>query len=597
MLAVKNEEVEIPLEKDERIMYTLVRIDENGMMFPTTDEDLMEVESLIQGESSEDDHTDQDDEKDDARPMEEDLEDVKLRLLKQLEVVDTMLLKVKTEEDQRALESSGYNGAKFTYKRRRRPNPKYFNINAFDCTGELPPSDQMVAQVKVEPLKLMEEEPICSSSTPGTITPQFDASYTPPKLFLDNLSIRALQDTYRNTFGRVTSAKDKHWLKQKITKGLNSMNESSAQAVVVAAQAQENLLKERLEGETSAEQPFGMEKQEEDVKPVVLGTSPTISLDASTTTVVSRPSDGQSHLNEVQSLEGKRHRKPNRRYVEEEADDVASFVPSMSSPEDQQQQLQVDFWKSDGEDGDPDDPDVDGDDLDESFDLNGRELDSMSPEGSFGARSRNRMGELKAERRAAQLVKMARNARAAKRDANTSIRKIKFKLPSAPGQDNDENYEPNDESADQVSCMLPSVSDELQPSDTEDQDTDRKSGSRRKHHRPWTLREVMALVDGVSRCGTGKWADIKRLAFSAIAYRTPVDLKDKWRNLLRASRVHSHSSRQVSEQGEKRRKHFSVSIPAHILARVRELAAQPGQTLKLPVIRSTRSRRMVQRKI
>ncbi|EFJ16592.1 hypothetical protein SELMODRAFT_69727, partial [Selaginella moellendorffii] len=73
--------------------------------------------------------------------------------------------------------------------------------------------------------------------------------------------------------------------------------------------------------------------------------------------------------------------------------------------------------------------------------------------------------------------------------------------------------------------------------------TDRKSGSRRKHHRPWTLREVMALVDGVSRCGTGKWADIKRLAFSAIAYRTPVDLKDKWRNLLRASRVHSHSSR------------------------------------------------------
>lgn len=49
--------------------------------------------------------------------------------------------------------------------------------------------------------------------------------------------------------------------------------------------------------------------------------------------------------------------------------------------------------------------------------------------------------------------------------------------------------------------------------------------TRRKHHRPWTLREVMTLVEGVARCGGGKWADIKKLAFSTIGYRTAVDLK------------------------------------------------------------------------
>lgn len=48
---------------------------------------------------------------------------------------------------------------------------------------------------------------------------------------------------------------------------------------------------------------------------------------------------------------------------------------------------------------------------------------------------------------------------------------------------------------------------------------------RRKHHRAWSLIEVMKLVEGVSRCGAGKWSEIKRLAFSSSSYRTSVDLK------------------------------------------------------------------------
>lgn len=50
-------------------------------------------------------------------------------------------------------------------------------------------------------------------------------------------------------------------------------------------------------------------------------------------------------------------------------------------------------------------------------------------------------------------------------------------------------------------------------------------GMRRKHHRPWSLTEVVKLVEGVARYGAGRWSEIKRLAFASYSYRTSVDLK------------------------------------------------------------------------
>ncbi|KAK8952518.1 hypothetical protein KSP39_PZI004832 [Platanthera zijinensis] len=70
--------------------------------------------------------------------------------------------------------------------------------------------------------------------------------------------------------------------------------------------------------------------------------------------------------------------------------------------------------------------------------------------------------------------------------------------------------------------------------------------SRRKHHRQWMLSEVVKLVDGVSHYGVGRWTEIKRLLFSSSAHRTAVDLKDKWRNLLRASFADSENCNLVS---------------------------------------------------
>ena len=52
-----------------------------------------------------------------------------------------------------------------------------------------------------------------------------------------------------------------------------------------------------------------------------------------------------------------------------------------------------------------------------------------------------------------------------------------------------------------------------------------KGGMRRKHHRPWSLNEVVKLVEGVAKYGAGRWSEIKRLAFASYSYRTSVDLK------------------------------------------------------------------------
>ncbi|CAH9072324.1 unnamed protein product, partial [Cuscuta epithymum] len=57
---------------------------------------------------------------------------------------------------------------------------------------------------------------------------------------------------------------------------------------------------------------------------------------------------------------------------------------------------------------------------------------------------------------------------------------------------------------------------------------------KRRNHNFWSITEVTNLVEGVSKFGVGKWVDIKRFFFHASPHRSPSDLKDKWRNLMRA---------------------------------------------------------------
>lgn len=91
---------------------------------------------------------------------------------------------------------------------------------------------------------------------------------------------------------------------------------------------------------------------------------------------------------------------------------------------------------------------------------------------------------------------------------------------------------------------------------------------RRKHHTVWTIAEVRKLIDGVSQYGVGRWSRIKKLFFPTSAHRTSVDIKDKWRNLLKASGIQEQNKR----QGEKRRNMAWRPLPKPILRRVCELA-------------------------
>lgn len=88
-------------------------------------------------------------------------------------------------------------------------------------------------------------------------------------------------------------------------------------------------------------------------------------------------------------------------------------------------------------------------------------------------------------------------------------------------------------------------------------------GRRSKHHNPWALEETETLIEGVARCGGGKWADIKKLGFPSIEHRTAVDLKDKWRNLLRIAMLPPSAVKASDKKRE---------IPQALLMRVRELA-------------------------
>ncbi|CAM0147369.1 unnamed protein product [Urochloa decumbens] len=96
-----------------------------------------------------------------------------------------------------------------------------------------------------------------------------------------------------------------------------------------------------------------------------------------------------------------------------------------------------------------------------------------------------------------------------------------------------------------------------------------KQGLTRKHHRAWTLCEVMKLVDGVALYGAGKWSEIRKLSFSSYSYRTSVDLKDKWRNLIRATQTQLPA--QKDGVCPRKINPSIVPIPPSILLRVKEL--------------------------
>ncbi|XP_009105926.1 uncharacterized protein LOC103831770 isoform X3 [Brassica rapa] len=404
-------------------------------------------------------------------------------------------------------------------------------------------------------------EPSCPKETalPASAASQKpDFALVRGEICLNDLPIKALQETFRATFGRETTVKDKTWLKRRITMGLTKSFDVPTTNLTI----KDNKL-------------VGIKDKSNDV-----------SDDVRATNVKEAPSSSAYHVNGHSNASGrslgvnhywatedfsseeraaKRVRKPTRRYIEELETDDKSVVTSKDqrlSEKSEVRSMSVSLGKRVT--------------VTRVVPLGGSEVEV--PYVSHVRRSRPRENfmalmechtnclEAKGSARESNLLNSeVVSPGSVVKSASGPIQK-EMQLATSHNNTNEE-YIPAEADQD----MEPDHVDSSGNSSDEYNNTGapmmQGGGLRRKHHRAWTLTEVTTLVEGVSKYGAGKWSEIKKFSFSSHSHRTSVDLKDKWRNLLRASFAQSPSNTMGSFK-----KHGSMHIPVEILLQVRELA-------------------------
>ncbi|XP_058084239.1 uncharacterized protein LOC131231899 isoform X2 [Magnolia sinica] len=389
-----------------------------------------------------------------------------------------------------------------------------------------------------------DNDPAGTSNFSSAIVPLPESTSDQSTFLLENMTIRELHEAFRSTFGRETSVKDKQWLKRRILFGLQNLIEldngcSLLQSGLSSHDNEDEMI--FTSADDSSQRIYHPFTDISGNKAPPLGRDAGreghTSSDALASSIPESGKIGFEGLNfedrENAFVSRKRLRKPTRRYIEESSDVTSRTcsgrleIPTMS--------LTDKFQRA------------------KSHNQHHRKgFGSMLPvsrQDSFGGSSIQVPFGLRVRRgrpRKNSTSPMGHDSKDYK----------EYRLLSGMPKRNCGFGSPQSESHDDMSddCAMKTKTE--------------KSGMRRKHHRLWNLSEVMKLVEGVSRYGVGRWTDIKRLLFSSSAHRTSVDLKDKWRNLLRASCVPMQSKKEV----EQRKKHASLPIPPAVLRRVRELA-------------------------
>ncbi|KAI3711954.1 hypothetical protein L1987_70503 [Smallanthus sonchifolius] len=464
-------------------------------------------------------------------------------------------------------------------------NPKFEEVTRSESTPVGGQIDQSGDRKEADPLlEPAESEPststVCASWKP-------DFSMLKGEICLDNLSVRELHATFKATFGRETSVKDKQWLKRRISMGLsNSCDVSSTTFIIENNKVKK---KDNVEDCNSEDKNHNKNSVTGHEGRNVTGDNNTSLGDSQTIQMEGHYSGGNKTVQsatpkhyiafEDDNQGNKRVRKPTRRYIEEvsESDSRENSGRLVSSV------------KSSG---------------------NGprtrvRPVHNIQPirkplatrQDSLGGSwveipyvSRIRRGRPRENFLTLMPCEMGTTERLVKKahdghdpQSDNEIENEECKVTTAAGwlqhpliKESGENEQYSEQSAD-----LNNNSDGGNVNSYADIDSDdniltvptAKGGMRRKHHRPWTLSEVAMLVEGVSKYGAGRWSEIKRIAFATCSHRTSVDLKDKWRNLLRASFAQLPAEKGVQNS----KKHSSIPIPAPILLRVRELAETQSQ--------------------
>nr|AAM61098.1 unknown [Arabidopsis thaliana] len=399
-----------------------------------------------------------------------------------------------------------------------------------------------------------------------------DFSRVRGEICLDNLPIKALQETFRATFGRDTTVKDKTWLKRRIAMGLiNSCDVPTTNLRVKDDKLVGN--QEKSNDVTNAIR----KEMGDDVRATKMKDAP------SSTDHVNGHSNGGNHYyaSEDYSSEqraAKRVRKPTRRYIEElsETDDKQqndkSVIPSKDqrlSEKSEVRSISVSSGKRVT--------------VTRMVSLAGSEIEV--PYVSHVRRSRPRENIMALL--GCHSSYLEDKASAAESNLNLSPSQLSSEVVNRDSVEKSASRPVQNEFAtsdeNNVEHILSEVDQEMEPEhiDSSGNSSDENNigvpimqggALRRKHHRAWTLSEIAKLVEGVSKYGAGKWSEIKKHLFSSHSYRTSVDLKDKWRNLLKTSFAQSPSNSVGSLK-----KHGSMHIPTQILLRVRELAEKQSQ--------------------
>ncbi|CAN4121527.1 unnamed protein product [Withania somnifera] len=203
--------------------------------------------------------------------------------------------------------------------------------------------------------------------------------------------------------------------------------------------------------------------------------------------------------------------------------------------------------------------------IDESSDLSARRSRKKAEVSTSAPESKNKLLKVRYQKKSrAQSMEMELFSE------ESSYKAIQVPFASLLNEECDERHasnaiqvlKPNKEEPRKETTVVNPKDDAVSPKKL-DQD-----GVRRKHHRLWTVSEVRKLIDGVAQYGVGRWSRIKKLYFSSSVHRTPVDLKDKWRNLLKACYLQKQSK--ITEKGK-----HNLSwrpLPKSVLHRVSELA-------------------------
>ncbi|CAN6707440.1 unnamed protein product [Malus baccata var. baccata] len=599
-----------PKQIADPVVYKLVRVEGNGRLVPATDDEVMEVEDFLVDEAVElpvvpdagNVRCISNEESSSGKPQKENSEglshsentEADAKLSARLEYIE-MLQKVKQEEGLHLACGS--------------PDHSSFmnvDIQCSDQHDKLPAIDEKLhSEIHLQDIgppsslspdgshvnesgrigecsKQPPDGPIESGSSACVIctSSKPDVNTLKGEICLDNLSIRELHELFRATFGRETTVKDKLWLKRRITMGLTNSCDVSTTTFTIL---DNNLVKKGKDDSIQNADGMLTEGSDGEAKNHGYETSPTShSSQVENPHTLSGKRLGNSSVEldcgsedlHTDQRAAKRVRKPTKRYIEELSEvESKDCSPKVISPVKNAGQGQTSL-KSCRPLGNVQKATV------TRLDPLGNVTNVPSNERTYVTRLDSLGGS------GVQVPYVSRVRRSRPRKNIMALM-----LTAEPEKDKRRSVMGTIE-PDKNMGMKQTDSSEDNSDDGTAQIPTAKGGMRRKHHRAWTLVEVIKLVEGVSKCGTGRWSEIKRLSFASYSYRTSVDLKtgsvptshlfqmQAFFELFAQPLTSNIAFKYIFQKclySINSRKHASVPIPASILLRVRELAEMHAQ--------------------